>query len=49
MLPGMSAVPAGFEIQIDNTGAPDGLPKHRTGAVYAATIRVTPTLTLRCR
>jgi hypothetical protein len=32
---GMSAVPSGFEIQIDNTGAPDGLPKHRTGAVYA--------------
>jgi hypothetical protein len=31
----MSAVPAGFEVQIDNTGAPDGLPKHRTGAVYA--------------
>jgi len=34
-IPGMSAVPSGFEIQIDNTGAPDGLPKHRTGAVYA--------------
>jgi hypothetical protein len=32
---GMSAVPAGFEVQIDNTGAPDGLPKHRTGAIYA--------------
>jgi hypothetical protein len=30
-IPGMSAVPTGFEIQIDNTGAPDGLPKHRTG------------------
>jgi hypothetical protein len=34
-IPGQSAVPAGFEIQIDNTGAPDGLPKHRTGVVYA--------------
>ena len=34
-IPGMSAVPAGFEIQIDNTGAPDGAAKHRTGAVYA--------------
>jgi Domain of Unknown Function (DUF1080) len=31
----MSAVPTGFEIQIDNTGAPDGAAKHRTGAVYA--------------
>ena len=34
-----SAVTSGFEIQIDNTGAapagqPQGLPKHRTGAVY---------------
>jgi len=34
-----SAVSTGFEIQIDNTGAapagqPQGLPKHRTGAVY---------------
>ncbi len=34
-IPGMSPVPAGFEIQIDNTGAPDGLAKHRTGVVYA--------------
>jgi hypothetical protein len=34
-LPGMSPLPSGFEVQIDNTGAPDGLPKHRTGAVYA--------------
>jgi hypothetical protein len=34
-IPGISAVPAGFEIQIDNTGAPDGAAKHRTGAVYA--------------
>jgi hypothetical protein len=31
----MPAVPSGFEIQIDNTGAPDGLSKHRTGAIYA--------------
>ena len=31
----MSAVPGGFEVQIDNTGAPDGLSKHRTGAIYA--------------
>src|SRR5258708_7545405 len=31
----MSTVPAGFEVQIDNTGAPDGLAKHRTGAIYA--------------
>jgi choline dehydrogenase-like flavoprotein len=34
-----SAVTSGFEIQIDNTGAaptgqPQGLPKHKTGAVY---------------
>jgi hypothetical protein len=34
-IPGMSAVPSGFEVQIDNTGAPDGLGKHRTGAIYA--------------
>ena len=33
--PAWSAVFSGFEVQIDNTGAPDGLPKHRTGAVYA--------------
>jgi hypothetical protein len=37
---GLSAVPSGFEVQIDNIGAasagqPQGLPKHRTGAVYA--------------
>lgn len=30
LIPGMSALPAGFEIQIDNTGAPDGRPKHKT-------------------
>jgi choline dehydrogenase-like flavoprotein len=29
------AVQSGFEIQIDNAGAPDGAAKHRTGAVYA--------------
>lgn len=34
-LPGVSAVPSGFEVQIDNTGAPDGRLKHTTGAVYA--------------
>ena len=34
-IPGNSAIPAGFEVQIDNTGAPDGLAKHRTGAIYA--------------
>ena len=34
-IPGMPATPSGFEIQIDNTGAPDGRPKHKTGAVYA--------------
>jgi len=33
--PGLSATPTGFEVQIDNTGAPDGRSKHRTGAVYA--------------
>lgn len=32
--PAWSAVSSGFEIQIDNTGAPDGWLKHRTGAVY---------------
>jgi choline dehydrogenase-like flavoprotein len=32
--PAWSAVDSGFEVQIDNTGAPDGLPKHKTGAVY---------------
>jgi hypothetical protein len=41
-LPGMSATPSGFEIQIDNTGAPDGLPEHRTGAVYAVNYAATP-------
>jgi len=34
-IPGLPATAVGFEIQIDNTGAPDGRPKHRTGAVYA--------------
>lgn len=34
-VPGVAATPSGFEIQIDNTGAPDGRPRHRTGAVYA--------------
>jgi hypothetical protein len=29
------AVESGFEVQIDNLGAPDGAAKHRTGAVYA--------------
>lgn len=28
------AVHFGFEIQIDNQGAPDGAPKHTTGAIY---------------
>jgi len=28
------AVELGFEIQIDNNGAPDGAPKHTTGAIY---------------
>jgi hypothetical protein len=32
--PAWSAVDSGFEVQIDNTGAPDGLLKHKTGAVY---------------
>jgi len=31
-IPGMLSTPNGFEVQIDNTGAPDGLPKHRIGA-----------------
>src|SRR5207248_74766 len=30
-----SAVHGGFEVQIDNTGAPDGRPMHKTGAIYA--------------
>jgi len=34
-IPGMPAAPAGFEVQIDNTGAPDGVAKHKTGVVYA--------------
>ena len=34
-IPGIPSAPNGFEIQIDNTGAPDGAGKHRTGAVYA--------------
>lgn len=33
--PGMPPTPSGFEIQIDNTAAPDGRPKHKTGAIYA--------------
>jgi 3-keto-disaccharide hydrolase len=33
--PARSAVDSGFEIQIDNTGAPDGRAKHKTRAVYA--------------
>jgi hypothetical protein len=36
----------GFEIQIDNTGHPDGAPRHTTGAIYDAVdqafVRVTP-------
>src|SRR5437764_911469 len=32
--PAWSAVRSGFEVQIDNLVAPDGLAKHRTGAVY---------------
>jgi choline dehydrogenase-like flavoprotein len=34
-IPAMPAPASGFEIQIDNTAAPDGRPRHRTGAVYA--------------
>ena len=34
-IPGMPAAPSGFEIQIDNQGAPDGRRRHTTGAVYA--------------
>jgi choline dehydrogenase-like flavoprotein len=34
-IPGVAVTPSGFEIQIDNTGQPDGRPKHKTGAVYA--------------
>jgi len=34
-IPGVPATASGFEVQIDNTGAPDGLAKHRTGAIYA--------------
>jgi hypothetical protein len=26
---------SGFEVQIDNTGVPDGRLKHKTGALYA--------------
>jgi choline dehydrogenase-like flavoprotein len=33
-MPGKPAGPAGFEIQIDNSAAPDGRAKHKTGAVY---------------
>ena len=42
-------MPAGFEIQIDNTGAPDGAAKHRTGAVYAVDSRVTQIRILQYR
>lgn len=34
-IPGMPPAPAGFEVQIDNTGAPDGAAKHTTGVVYS--------------
>jgi choline dehydrogenase-like flavoprotein len=34
-VPGFPSTPNGFEVQIDNTGAPDGRPKHHTGAIYA--------------
>jgi choline dehydrogenase-like flavoprotein len=34
-MPGVPVTASGFEIQIDNTGAPDGRLKHKTGAVYA--------------
>jgi hypothetical protein len=40
--PAWSAVRSGFEVQIDNAGAPDGLPEHRTGAVYNVNYSVTP-------
>jgi len=33
--PAWAAVRTGFEAQIDNSGAPDGAAKHRTGAIYA--------------
>jgi hypothetical protein len=46
--PAWSAVFSGFEVQIDNTGAPDGLAKHRTGAVYAVNYPGDPARTLRC-
>jgi hypothetical protein len=32
--PAYVAVHFGFEVQIDETGAPDGAPQHRTGAIY---------------
>jgi 3-keto-disaccharide hydrolase len=32
--PAYVAVHLGFEVQIDEVGFPDGLPEHRTGAVY---------------
>jgi hypothetical protein len=36
----------GFEVQIDNTGHPDGAPEHTTGAIYGVSeqdfVRVTP-------
>jgi hypothetical protein len=40
--PAWSAVFSGFEVQIDNTGAPDGRPEHRTGAVYGVNYATTP-------
>jgi hypothetical protein len=32
----MNAVREGYEVQIDDLGAPDGAPVHRTGAIYDA-------------
>lgn len=32
--PAYVAAHYGFEVQIDETGAPDGAPNHRTGAIY---------------
>ncbi|HEY5987110.1 MAG TPA: family 16 glycoside hydrolase, partial [Streptosporangiaceae bacterium] len=40
--PAWAAVRTGFEAQIDNTGAPDGAPKHRTGAIYAVNYPADP-------
>ena len=36
--PAWGPVHTGFEIQIDETAAPDGADKHRTGAVYAVEV-----------